>query len=160
MSAPAPPLDLHALAAALVAEHGGPRGAALELLRRIQQAEHWVSDDRLAEAARLLGMTAEELDSIATFYSHLFRRPVGRRLILLCDGASCWLSGGEAVRRALMARLGLDAGEMAADGDVTWLPSACIGGCDSAPAALVGRDRRLVGPLAPDRLDPLFEGPA
>lgn len=154
------PLDLPALATALVAQHGDPRGAALELLRRIQHAEHWVSDARLAESAGLLGLTVDELDSIASFYSHLFRKPVGRRLILLCDGASCWLAGGARVQQALEARLALPAGKMAADGSVTWLPSACVGGCDRAPAALVGRDRRLVGPLAPDRLEPLFEGPA
>jgi NADH-quinone oxidoreductase subunit E len=153
-------LDLRSLAAALVAEHGGPRQALLELLRSIQQAEHWVSDDRVAEVADLLGLTVDEVDSIATFYSHLFRQPVGRRLILLCDGASCWLSGGEQVRAALQARLGVPAGRMTADGAVTWLPSACIGGCDRAPAALVGRNRRLVGPLAHDSLDALFEGEA
>jgi NADH-quinone oxidoreductase subunit E len=153
-------LDLPGLAARLVAENGSPRGAALELLRQVQQAEHWVSDARLGEAATCLGMTAAELDSLASFYSHLFRRPVGRRLILLCDGASCWLAGAEAVSAALEAELGLAPGETAPDGSVTWLPSACIGGCDRAPAALVGRDRRLVGPLAPGRLAPLFEGPA
>ncbi|WP_448580016.1 NADH-quinone oxidoreductase subunit NuoE [Thermaurantiacus sp.] len=154
------PIDLPSLAARLVAEHGGPREAALELLRSIQQAEHWVSDDRVAEVADLLGLTTEEVDSIATFYSHLFRQPVGRRLILLCDGASCWLSGGDKVRAALQAFLGVPAGRMTADGGVTWLPSACVGGCDRAPAALVGRNRRLVGPLAADRLGQLFEGEA
>lgn len=154
------PLDLPKLAATLVAEHGGPREALLELLRSIQQAEHWVSDDRVAEVADLLGLTVDEIDGLATFYSHLFRQPVGRRLILLCDGASCWLSGGDEVRAALQARLGVPPGRMTPDGAVTWLPSACIGGCDRAPAALVGRNRRLVGPLAADRLDALFEGEA
>ena len=153
-------LDLPAIAASLIAEHEGPREAALALLREIQHAEHWVSDARLAEAAGLLGLTTAELDSVASFYSHLFRKPVGRRLILLCDGASCWMAGGDAVAAALAARLGLAPGETAADGSVTWLPCACIGGCNHAPAALVGRDRKLVGPLAPDALDILFEGDA
>ncbi len=157
---PAPRLDIAARAAALAAQHGSPRAAALALLREIQQAEHFVSDARLAEAATHLGLPPDALDSLASFYSHLFRRPVGRRLILLCDGASCWLAGASAVAAALEARLGLPAGETAPDQSVTWLQSACIGGCDRAPAALVGRNRRLVGPLAPDQLDPLFEGPA
>lgn len=151
--------ELPALAASLLAEHGGDgRAAGLELLRRIQHAEHWVSDARLAEAAALLGLTPAELDSVASFYSHLFRQPVGSRLVLLCDGASCVLNGGEQVAAALTARTGLRPGDN--DGALTWLPSACIGGCDQAPAALVGRDRRLVGPLDPANLDPLFEGEA
>lgn len=152
-------LDVPAIAAGLLREHQGDgREAGLELLRRIQQAEHWVSDARLNEAAALLGLTPAELDSVASFYSHLFRRPVGRRLVLLCDGASCWLNGAQAVRDALIARTGLGPGET--DGAFTWLPSACIGGCDLAPAALVGRARRLVGPLDPRDLAPLFEGDA
>lgn len=152
-------LDLPAQAADVLTSHGGDgRSAGLELLRRIQHAEHWVSDARLAEAAALLGLTPAELDSVASFYSHLFRRPVGARLVLLCDGASCMLNGSEAVAAALEARTGLGAGET--DGTLTWIPSACIGGCDRAPAALVGRDRRLVGPLEAANLDSLFEGEA
>jgi NADH-quinone oxidoreductase subunit E len=143
---------------AAVAEFGGPRPAMLEALRLIQQAEGWVSDDRLAQAAALLGVTPAELDNLATFYSLIFRRPVGERLILLCDGASCWLNGADAVRDALIARLGIGFGETTADGTATLINCACLGACDRAPAAALGRDRRLVGPLSPDDLAPLLEG--
>jgi NADH-quinone oxidoreductase subunit E len=138
--------------------HGGPRGAMLETLRMIQQEEGWVSDARLAEAAEVLGVTTAELDSLASFYSLIFRRPVGETVILLCDGASCWMNSADAVRDALMARLGIGFGETTADGRVTLLNIACVGGCDRAPAAVVGRDRRLVGPLTPETLEQLLEG--
>jgi NADH-quinone oxidoreductase subunit E len=139
-----------------VASHGGPRGAILEALRLVQHAEGWVSDARLAEIADLLGMTTAEIDNIATFYSHIFRRPVGRQLVMLCDGASCYLNGGDAVRDAVMARLGIGFGETTPDGEYTLLNVACVGGCDRAPAAVIGRDRRLVGPLIAGDLDPLL----
>jgi NADH-quinone oxidoreductase subunit E len=139
-----------------VASHGGPRAAMLEALRLIQQAEGWVSDERRDQAAALLGMSAAEVDNLATFYSHIFRRPVGRRLIMLCDGASCYLNGADAVREAVMARLGIGFGETTPDGEYTLLNICCVGGCDRAPAAVAGPDRTLVGPLAPDDLDLLL----
>jgi NADH-quinone oxidoreductase subunit E len=142
-----------------VESHGGPRGAILEALRLVQLAEGWVSDARVADIAALLGMTTAEVDNIATFYSHIFRRPVGRRLIMLCDGASCHLNGADAVRDAVMARLGIGFGETTADGAVTLLNVCCVGGCDVAPAGVVGRDRRLVGPLTAIDLDALLADP-
>ncbi len=141
-----------------VHHHGGPRPAMLEALRMIQQAHGWVSDEHLAEAAAVLGVTTAELDDIATFYSLIFRKPVGERLILLCDGASCYMNGGEAVRDALAERLGIGFGETTADGRVTLIAVACLGACDRAPAAAVGRDRTLAGPLRPDDLDALLGG--
>jgi len=138
------------------AHHGGRRAAMLETLRMIQQQRGWVSDAHLKEAADLLGVTTAELEDIATFFSLIFRRPVGERLILLCDGASCWLNGADAVRDAVMDRLGIGFGETTADGKYTLINICCVGGCDHAPAAVIGRDRKLVGPLSPDDLDTLL----
>lgn len=138
--------------------HGGPRAAMLESLRMIQQAHGWVSDAHLEKAADLLGVTTAELDGIATFYSLIFRHPVGERVILLCDGASCWLNGGDDVRDALMDRLGIGFGETTADGKYTLINICCVGGCDHAPAAVIGRDRKLVGPIAPTDLTLLLDG--
>ena len=101
----------------------------------------------------MLGVTPAELDATASFYSLIFRRPVGRTVILLCDGASCALNGAEAVRETIRARLGIGWGETTPDGRFTLINSACVGGCDRAPAAVVGPDRRLVGPLTMDTLD-------
>jgi NADH-quinone oxidoreductase subunit E len=136
--------------------HGGAKGAMLEALRLVQDAKGWVSDQDLAEAAATLGVATAEMESLATFYSHIFRRPVGDTLILLCDGLSCFLCGADAVRDAIMARLGVGFGETTPDGRFTLINTCCVGGCDRAPAALVGRDRALVGPLGPQDLAALL----
>jgi NADH-quinone oxidoreductase subunit E len=140
-----------------VDSHGGPRGAILESLRLVQHAEGWVSDDRISEIAALLGLTTAEVDNLATFYSHIFRKPVGKRLIMLCDGASCWMNGGDAVAAAVKARLGIGFGETTADGEYTLINTCCVGGCDHAPAGVTGRDRKLIGPLTPDALEALLK---
>ncbi len=128
-----------------------PRAACLEALNVVQRHRGWVSDESVAGIAELLGMTPVEVDGVATFYSLIFRQPVGRHVILLCDSISCWVTGGDAMRDHLMARLGIGFGETTADGAVTLLPVACLGACDRAPAMMV--DDELVGPLTPGLVD-------
>jgi NADH-quinone oxidoreductase subunit E len=128
----------------------------VESLRLIQMEHGWVSDAHLEEAAAILGVTTAEMEDVATFFSLIFRQPVGEKLILLCDGASCWLNGGEAVRDRVMERLGIGFGQTTPDGEYTLINICCVGGCDHAPAAVIGRDRKLVGPLSPDDLEKLF----
>ena len=61
----------------------------------MQRHRGWVSDEASRDVAELLDMTPDELDSIATFYNLIFRKPVGRHVILLCDSVSCWIMGYE-----------------------------------------------------------------
>jgi len=131
------------------------RASCVEALMAVQRRRGWVSDESLRDVAEVLGMTPDELDGVATFYSLIFRKPVGRRLILLCDSVSCWLMGHDDVRSALTRSLGIEPGETTADGLFTLLPVACLGACDRAPAMMVGRE--LHGNLAPDTLDPILE---
>ena len=69
------------------------RAVALEALKIVQEPRKWVTDEDLKDVAALLEMTPAELDSLATFYSQIFRRPVGEHVIRLCDGVSCWIMG-------------------------------------------------------------------
>ena len=85
-------------------------------------------------------MTPAELDSVATFYSLIFRHPVGQHVILLCDSVSCWIMGYEQLRDALQARWGISLGETTKDGQFTLLPICCLGTCDHAPALMIDED--------------------
>ena len=60
------------------------RGACIEALKIVQRHRGWVSDESLRDLADLLGMTTADLDGIATFYNLIFRKPVGRHVILVC----------------------------------------------------------------------------
>jgi NADH-quinone oxidoreductase subunit E len=136
--------------AAIAGRYEDRRGASIEALREVQRSHGWISDDDLSDIARLLGLTADELDSVATFYNLIFRRPVGRHVVLLCDSVSCWIMGCEAVRNRIETRLGIVLGETTADGCFTLLPTVCLGACDHAPAMMI--DDNLHGDLDPERL--------
>src|SRR5690242_177565 len=81
----------------LAKRYPDPRAACVEALKLVQRRHRWISDGRLGEVASLLGMTADELEGVATFYNLIFRRPVGRHVVLLCDSVSCWVMGQERV---------------------------------------------------------------
>jgi NADH-quinone oxidoreductase subunit E len=123
-----------------IEEAGNGPSAGLDALRILQRRRGWVSDETLQAAAPLLGMSAAELDDVATFFSLIFREPVGRHVILLCDSITCYLTGYDGLREHLRARLGVGLGETTADGRFTLLPVACLGCCDHAPAMMIGEE--------------------
>jgi len=117
-----------------------PSAAAIEALNIAQQGHGWISDELLKEVAELLGMSPADLDSVATFYNLIYRRPVGRRVIHYCDSVSCWVAGYEGLEAAIGAQLGIRRGETTADGRFTLLPIPCLGACEQAPALMVDED--------------------
>jgi NADH-quinone oxidoreductase subunit E len=131
------------------------RAAGLDALKLVQKRFGFVSDQHLAEVAALLEMTPAELDGVATFYNLIFRRPVGRHVILLCDSVACWVMGEAAARAQLRERLGISPGETTKDGCFTLLPIVCLGHCDHAPAMMV--DDEQYGDLDARRLDTILD---
>jgi len=132
---------------------GVKRSASLEALRIVQKHRGWVSDE-IHDTAELLGMTSAELDAVATFYSLIFRKPVGKHVILICDTVSCWVMGYEKILERLTQRLGIGINETSADGQFTLLQVACLGVCDRAPAMMIGEE--LFTDLTPEKVDEIL----
>jgi NADH-quinone oxidoreductase subunit E len=132
-----------------------PRELAVDIMFAIQDHYGYLSDEALAEAASLLGMTPLELDELATFYTFTYREPVGKNVIHVCDSVVCWMNGYESVRDYLCRKLGVSLGETTPDGLFTLLPVCCIGYCDRSPAMLV--NRRVHGNLTAEKIDGIIE---
>jgi NADH-quinone oxidoreductase subunit E len=119
-------------------------------MRIVQDTRGWVSDETLSDVAEYLDLSTSHLESLATFYSMIFRSPVGRHVIMVCDSVCCWIDGSEQLIRDIGDRLGVGLGETTGDGRFTLLPVVCLGACDQAPAMLV--DWRLHGRVTADGL--------
>ena len=128
---------------------------SIDALKIVQKRRGWISDESLIDIARHIGMSPTELDSIATFYNLIFRRPVGRHVIMACDSVSCWLMGCDAVESHLKDRLGIGLGETTPDNRFTLLPIVCLGHCDHAPAMMIDDD--LHGDLHAEKIDAVIE---
>ena len=100
-------------------------------------------------------MSPDELDSVATFYNLIFRKPVGRHIILVCDSISCWVMGYENIKTYLSQRLKIEYGGTTDDGKFTMLPNPCLGTCDCAPALMIDGD--LYRNLTLNQLDELLD---
>jgi NADH-quinone oxidoreductase subunit E len=125
--------------------------ACIEALRIVQRHRGWVSDEAIRDIAEFLEMSESELDGVATFYNLIYRRPVGRHVIHVCDSVSCWIMGYDKLKEALVKKLGIEPGQSTPDGRFTLLPIPCLGTCDRAPAMFVGED--LHRDLTPSDVD-------
>lgn len=131
-------------------------GAAIDALKIVQARRGWVSDECLRAIARHLQMSPDELDGVATFYNLIFRKPVGEKVILLCDSVSCWVCGCNYIKEKISATLGIDYGETTPDNKYTLIPVPCLGACDRAPVMMVGDE--LETHLDEARIEELFGG--
>ena len=77
------------------------RSGTIDVLLLVQRRRGWISDESILDIAQFLEMTSEDVDSVATFYNLIFRKPVGRHVAFLCDSISCWIMGYEQVREQL-----------------------------------------------------------
>jgi NADH-quinone oxidoreductase subunit E len=132
-----------------------PSAASVEALRIVQKHRGWVSDESIHDVAGRLGMTPAELDAVATFYNFIYRRPVGRHVVQICDSMVCWTMGYNPLLELLSRKLGIGFGSTMPDNRFTLLPAACLGACDRAPAMLVDED--LYGPVTPEMVDEILD---
>lgn len=132
-----------------------PQTACIDALKVVQHHRGWISDEAINDIAAELGMSAEEVDGIATFYTRLYRRPVGRNVILVCDSVSCMVMDYESVYRYISGKLGILFGETTSDNRFTLLPISCLGDCDNAPAMMVNEDH--YNRLNKDKIDQILE---
>ena len=130
------------------------KSAAIAAMMIVQRYRGWVSDESLGAIAHLLGMSVENLDSIATFYNLIHRKPVGRHVVMVCDSVSCYVMGADGLRKAVEEHLDIGLGETTEDGRFTLLPIVCLGACDRAPTMMV--DEELIGDVTADGLDGIF----
>jgi len=132
-----------------------PEEKAVDVLYALQKVYGWITDEAMGEASELLGMTLTEIEELATFYNFLFREPVGKYVIHVCDSVVCWMNGYEGLLDHLKKRLGIEMGETTSDNLFTLLPVCCIGYCDRSPAMLI--NRRVQGNLTTEKIDTIIE---
>jgi NADH-quinone oxidoreductase subunit E len=132
-----------------------PAAACIDVLKIVQHHRGWISDEAVEEIAAELNMSAEEIESVATFYTRIYRKPVGRHIILVCDSISCMILGYESVYKHISGKLSIVFGETTPDGRFTLLPVTCLGDCDNAPAIMINND--LHNKISINSIDAILE---
>ena len=132
-----------------------PQELVVDTMLALQDHYGYLSDEAVEQTAALLGMSALEVESLATFYTFIYREPVGKYVIHVCDSVICWMDGYETIKNYLAQKLDIEVGGTSADGLFTLLPVCCIGYCDQAPAMLI--NRKVYGGLTAEKIDQILE---
>lgn len=131
-----------------IADADTNREAAVDVMKELQQHYGWLTDEALEEASALLGLSRLQVEELATFYEMIYRRPVGRHVVHVCDSISCWAVGGESLLKSLAQLLEIAPGSTTDDGMITLLPCSCLGNCGEAPCMMIGE--KQYGRLTPE----------
>jgi NADH-quinone oxidoreductase subunit E len=134
------------------------RSALIQALFGAQeQNKGFLTDELITAVAKYLELPPIWAYEVASFYSMLETRPVGRNNVAICTNISCWLNGAEDLLRHCEDKLGIKAGESTPDGRVYLkLEEECIAACVYAPAMTV--NGHYHEHLTIEKLDSILDG--
>ncbi len=129
----------------VVAENGKTPDMAIPILQAIQDKLRHIPLEAIVRIAATTDMTESQLYGIATFYAQFRLAPVGEKIIKVCHGTACHVSGAEGLTEAMEGRLCIRTGENTPDMKYTLSSVACVGCCSLAPVVMV--DQKTYGKL-------------
>jgi len=126
-------------------KYGSERGSLITILQEAQELYDWLSPELLSYISQKTGISPAKVMGAATFYAQFRLKPVGKHLIMLCQGTACHVNGSAEIESAIKDYLKVDEGEITQDGLFTYNNVACLGCCSLSPAMMI--DGRVYGKL-------------
>jgi NADH-quinone oxidoreductase subunit E len=121
----------------LVSIYPQKRSALIPMLLLAQRENGYVTPQAMEYIAEYLGLSASDVESTASFYTLLRRKPAGKYHILICTNLSCLLQGSDDIESCIKRKLGVDLGQITADGLFSAIEFECLGSCTTAPVVQV-----------------------
>ncbi|MBV9229693.1 MAG: NADH-quinone oxidoreductase subunit NuoE [Chloroflexi bacterium] len=121
----------------LVTHYPVARSAVMPALYIAQQEEGYITAEGLQAVAEAIGLTVDDVESVATFYTMYYQREPGKKVIKVCTSISCYLRNCDALVEHLEQRLGIKRGETSPDGNYTLMTAECLASCGTAPVLQV-----------------------
>lgn len=113
------------------------KAVSIEALKIVQKSRGWISDELMREISGVLCISVSQLEEIATFYSQIYRQPVGRHVVKFCDSVVCYMLGCDHIKSTLEDILKIKPGQTTLNNQFTILPISCLGNCDKAPVIMI-----------------------
>ena len=132
----------------ILKEYGGVSSNLITILQKAQSIYGYLPKDVMYHIADNVGITPADVVGVATFYSQFRLTPIGKYLIMSCQGTACHVNGSERVLNAITNYLGIKSGETTEDGLFTVEEVACLGCCSLAPVIMINGE--AYGNLTPD----------
>ena len=138
------------LIAPVLEEYKDTPGSLIAILQKTQATYGYLPEEAIYHIAEVTGTAPATIYGVATFYAQFRLEPVGKHLIMLCQGTACHVNGAERIRTAITQELGILNGETTEDGLFTLSEVACLGCCSLAPVMMINED--TYGSLTPDKV--------
>ena len=130
------------------------RSNLIPILQKVQAVAGYLSPEAITEISRFLGITENDIYSVASFYAQFrFTRP-GEHNIKVCLGTACHVRGGKTILKLVKRHLGIEEGEITPDLEYSLETVACIGCCALAPNLVINRD--IYGRMNPKKVASIF----
>lgn len=133
----------------VVREYSKEKGNLITVLQKAQDIYGYLPLSVLQHIADEMGVKRARVYGVATFYTQFRLKPMGKYLILLCQGTACHVNGSDRIKIALSEELNIKMGETTEDGLFTLDSAACLGCCSLAPVMMINGQAH--GPLTPDK---------
>lgn len=139
----------------LAAHYPVARSAVMPALYIAQQEEGYITQHALETVAAAIGMTVDDVESVATFYTMYYQQPPGKKVIKVCTSISCYLRNCDALVKSLEKRLSIKRGETTADGNYTLMTAECLASCGTAPVMQINDE--FIENVTLDRVEALVD---
>lgn len=141
-------IDL-ALIGDILDEYADVKGSLITILQKTQDVYGYLPKEAIIHISERTGIAESEIMGVATFYTQFRLTPVGKYLIMLCQGTACHVNSSELILETIKDELGIDDGETTEDGLFTLKCVACLGCCSLSPVMMINED--TYGSLTPDK---------
>jgi NADH-quinone oxidoreductase subunit E len=121
----------------IAARYPEARSGLLPMLHLVQSVEGRITPEGIEACAEILGISAAEVNGVATFYTMYKRKPVGDYHVGVCTNTLCAVMGGDLIFERLKEHLDVGNDETTADGRITLEHVECNAACDYAPVMMV-----------------------
>jgi NADH-quinone oxidoreductase subunit E len=132
-----------------LSQYAGTDGGLIPVLQKAQDIYGWLPPEVLGHISEKMGIKPAKVRGVVTFYAQFRTKPVGKNLILLCQGTACHVNGSAAIEDAVKEHLGVEEGETTPDGLFTYTNVACIGCCSLSPVMML--DGKAYGGLTKEK---------
>ena len=134
-------------------------GSLITILQKAQDIYGYLPVDVINCISEATGIKPAKIYGVATFYTQFRLQPVGKYLIMLCQGTACHVNGSELIEETINEYLGIKDGETTEDGLFTLNNVACLGCCSLAPVMMIrsSEDDETFGNLTKDSVKQILE---
>lgn len=112
-------------------------GSLITILQKTQDIYGYISIDAMNYISKSTGIKTAKIYGVATFYAQFRLEPIGKYLVMLCQGTACHVNGSEMIEEAVCELLGIKDGQTTEDGIFTLNNVACLGCCSLAPVMMI-----------------------